>query len=225
MLFSAHDSKAVEIKDGIHPKLAVRPMYYILGFSDTPRMFTRRVVLDKLLKAVRYLPDQMGFMVWDVYRCRSCQDKLFKWMRGEIKKKYPQLADAENYKTAKKFMSPPSKVGDAYCPPHLSGGAVDLTLFDISTWQELDMGTPFDDCTERARSDYFDKYLPQSNNEMLVAERRKMLSSVMQKVGFSVYEYEWWHFDIGNVFWSRKFEIPEAFGPLFGDLELPECFP
>lgn len=222
MILNTRDMEAVETVNGLHARLMVEPMYFNLGFSNTSKIFGRRVVLDKLLQALAHLPRQVGFMVWDIYRCRSCQGRLFEWMRVEVKKKYPGLTDTENYETASKFMSPPSQIGDAYCPPHLSGGAVDLTLFDVTTGNELNMGTPFDDCTERAHADFFDKYPPQLDEDRIIRDRRKMLSGAMQSAGFSVYDFEWWHFDFGNVFWSRKTGLPEAFGPLFGDHEMPE---
>lgn len=221
MLFTKHDMKAVELTNDIHPRLKVKAMYYNLGFSDSPKMFARKAVLDRLIRALDQLPSHIGLMIWDIYRCRSCQRKLFEWMRGEVRKNYPDLNDAENYEMANKFMSPPSKVGDVYCPPHLSGGAVDLTLFDIATDSEFDMGSPFDDCTEKADAHYYEKNIPQSNDDKIIRDRRRLLSKVMQEVGFTLYEYEWWHFDIGDVFWSRKTGLPEAFGPLFGDLEMP----
>ena len=43
----------------------------------------------------------------------------------------------------------------------------------------------------------------------------------MEACGFTSYEYEWWHFDFGNVFWSCEVKRPVIFGPLFGDEEWP----
>ncbi len=45
----------------------------------------------------------------------------------------------------------------------------------------------------------------------------------MENAGFSPYPYEWWHFDIGNIFWSRVTKRPEIFGPLFSDKEWPNA--
>jgi D-alanyl-D-alanine dipeptidase len=43
----------------------------------------------------------------------------------------------------------------------------------------------------------------------------------MEKTGFTSYEYEWWHYDFGNIFWEKATGQPAIFGPLFGDLEWP----
>ena len=149
------------------------------------------------------------------------QAKLFDWMKGEIRKRTPNLTEQENYIEATKYMSAPSKIGDQYCPPHLSGGAIDLTLYHISNDNPVEMGTQFDDCTERANSDYFNERFDLSMDEKKIQESRKILRNAMEAVGFTSYQYEWWHFDIGNIFWSKKVNCPAVFGPLFGDEELP----
>lgn len=221
MTFHPCDLEPVQITDTVHPRIRVKPMYHLLGFSSSPSIYARRIVLEKLIAAAGSLPPHHGIMVWDAYRCRECQGKLFEWMRGEVKKKYPELSDADNYETARKYMSPPSQVGDRHCPPHLSGGAVDITLCDLAGGHELEMGTPFDDCTDKAHADHYEKLTRPSPVEREIRDRRRLLSVAMLGAGFSVYDYEWWHFDLGNVFWSRKTGVPEAFGPLFGDREMP----
>lgn len=164
-----------------------------------------------------------GFQIWDVYCPRAVQKNLFEWMRTEIRKTQPHLSEEENYTETKKYMSPPSEIGETYCPPHLSGGAIDLTLFDVEQGKELDMGTPFDDCTEQAWSDYFSNQSNLSAEDQLIKARRELLQSVMKKVGFVSYQYEWWHFDIGNIFWARTTQREPVFGPLFGDNEWGEA--
>lgn len=70
---------------------------------------------------------------------------------------------------------------------HNRGCAVDLTLVD-KNGLELDMGTEFDDFTERAHRDF--KNLPKE-----VLKNRKKLESIMEKHGFIGWQNEWWHFD------------------------------
>ncbi len=41
----------------------------------------------------------------------------------------------------------------------------------------------------------------------------------MESAGFARYQYEWWHFDIGDIFWSRVTGKKALFGPLYGDNE------
>lgn len=221
-IFSPSDLEPVEFNNNINSRIKIRPMYFELGFSSSPQIFGRRVVLDGLVNALNFLPNEYGFLIWDIYRPRQVQEKLFNWMREEIRKKNPTLSDQENYEETRKYMSPPSKIGEAYCPPHLSGGAVDLTLFEISNGNEVDMGTPFDDCTEQAHSHYFDSKPGLTPEEQKIKTHRDILRDCMKKGGMVSYQYEWWHFDIGNIFWSRVTGQPAAFGPLFGDREWKE---
>lgn len=219
--FSADDFEAIPFQNGQHPRIQIKPMYYELGFSPCPQIFGRKIVLTQLIKALSFIPDHFGFLIWDIYRPREVQGRLFNWMREEIRSKYPHLTDAENEAQTKKYMSAPSKIGDDYCPPHLSGGAIDLTLFDIRNGIELDMGTVFDDCTDRACTDYFEKQSNLTPAEIKIKEARTLLRAAMENAGFRAYQYEWWHFDIGNLFWSAIVHKPAVFGPLFGDKEWP----
>jgi D-alanyl-D-alanine dipeptidase len=70
---------------------------------------------------------------------------------------------------------------------HNRGCAVDLTLID-STGKELDMGTPYDDFSEKSHIDFFQ--LPDT-----VINNRKLLQEVIIKFGFIPLKTEWWHFD------------------------------
>ncbi len=219
--FPQSDYHAIEFSNEMHPRIKIHPMYFAMGFSSSPHIFGRRAVLERLLKAIEFIPPIYGFLIWDVYRPRQVQTKLFEWMKNEIRKKSPHLNEQENYDEARKYAAPPSKVGEAHCSPHLSGGAIDLTLYEIATHKELDMGTVFDDCTELAHRDYLEKKLQLSADEENIKKRRQLLRLVMESVGFVSYQYEWWHFDIGDMLWSRATGSPVLFGPLFGDEEWP----
>jgi len=219
--FSDADFEPIEFNNQIHPRIKIHPMYFELGLSPYSQIFGRRAVLNGLLESLDYLPPEYGFLVWDVYRPRAVQSRLFDWMREEVRKKFPELSEQQNYEETRKFVLLPSKVGEEYCAPHLSGGAIDLTLFDISNSVELDMGTPFDDCTERAHSNYFDLKKPLTFEEENIKKNRNILRGAMEKVGFVSYQYEWWHFDMGDILWSQITGCPAAFGALFGDEEWP----
>jgi D-alanyl-D-alanine dipeptidase len=80
---------------------------------------------------------------------------------------------------------------------HNRGAAVDLTLIDLRTGNELPMPTGYDDFTPRARQDFND--LPAE----AIANRAK-LREVMTKHGFDPLPSEWWHFDFRG--WER-FEL------------------
>ncbi len=220
--FQPDDFLPVDLETLAHPRLKLHSMYYAMGFSASSKIYARQAVVRRVLQALDDLPQQYGLLIWDIYRPRAVQATLFEWMRGEVKAKYPTLTDEENYQQASKYASPPTRVGEKNCAPHLSGGAIDLTLFEVATGNECEMGTPFDDCTARAHRDYFANRSPLSNEEQAIKARRDLLEKAMVKTGFVAYEFEWWHFSLGDRIWARLTGQAEIFGPLFGDNEWPE---
>jgi D-alanyl-D-alanine dipeptidase len=70
---------------------------------------------------------------------------------------------------------------------HNRGMAVDCTLLDASG-QEIDMGTPYDDFSERA-------WATSTDLTVTVHANRMLLQSIMSEAGFDVLPTEWWHFD------------------------------
>lgn len=83
---------------------------------------------------------------------------------------------------------------------HNRGAAVDLTLIDLKTGQELPMPTGYDDFTPRAAHDFDD--LPEN-----VRANRALLRDVMTKHGFTPLPSEWWHYDFNG--WEN-FELMDV---------------
>lgn len=71
---------------------------------------------------------------------------------------------------------------------HNRGCAVDLSLYDLKTGREVVMPSSYDEMSERAYPDYAGGTAEQRRLRNLLRRR-------MQAEGFTVYEYEWWHFD------------------------------
>ncbi len=72
---------------------------------------------------------------------------------------------------------------------HSRGSTVDLTLFDMSTEREVDMGGTFDYFGELSHPDYTEITEEQYAMRMLLRE-------VMMRHGFRPLEEEWWHFTL-----------------------------
>jgi len=77
---------------------------------------------------------------------------------------------------------------------HNRGAAVDLTLFDLSTGQPVEMVGGYDEFSERSFPDY-------PGGTSVQHWHRELLRTAMESVGFDVYEWEWWHFDYRD--WNR----------------------
>ena len=72
---------------------------------------------------------------------------------------------------------------------HSRGSTVDLTLLDMATGREVDMGSPFDLFSEVSHPDYRGITEEQYSNRM-------MLQKVMVRNGFVPIDCEWWHFTL-----------------------------
>lgn len=72
---------------------------------------------------------------------------------------------------------------------HSRGSTVDLTLLEMATGRELDMGSPFDLFSEKSHPDYRGITDEQYDNRML-------LRNAMLRNGFEPIDCEWWHFTL-----------------------------
>jgi len=97
--------------------------------------------------------------------------------------------------------TPPDKhhfVADpAHGSRHNRGCAVDLTLYDLKTGQPAEMMGLYDEMSERSYPDY-------PGGTALARWHRQLLRRMMEDEDFTVYEFEWWHFDYKD--W-RKYPV------------------
>jgi zinc D-Ala-D-Ala dipeptidase len=110
----------------------------------------------------------LGIKIFDAYRPFAVTCKIWKL-----------VAD-------RRYVSNPRKGSN-----HNRGVAVDLTLMDLKTGKELDMGTQFDNFTDTAHHDFY--ALPPQ-----VIANRRLLKSIMRKNGFNIVPTEWWHYQWVN---------------------------
>jgi D-alanyl-D-alanine dipeptidase len=80
---------------------------------------------------------------------------------------------------------------------HSFGMALDITLADADGL-ELDMGSHFDEMSERSHPDLETQLLAQGVLTRQHVAQRELLRSVMFHAGFSGISNEWWHFDCGE---------------------------
>lgn len=71
---------------------------------------------------------------------------------------------------------------------HNRGMAIDLTLFDRKTGQRLSMPSDYDESTPRA----FHNYMASDSASLA---HRAILRTEMERVGFAIFPWEWWHYD------------------------------
>lgn len=106
----------------------------------------------------------LGLKIFDAYRPYSVTVKMWDLIRDE------------------RYVANPAKGSG-----HNRGLAVDLTLIQLSTGEELDMGTSFDNFTDTAHHAF--RSLPD-----ITLKNREKLKSIMEKHGFTALPTEWWHY-------------------------------
>lgn len=80
---------------------------------------------------------------------------------------------------------------------HSFGMAIDITLLDESG-REVDMGTGFDDMTERSQPVLEPAMLASGAITAQQVANRQLLRAAMAHAGFNGIASEWWHYDLGD---------------------------
>ena len=91
---------------------------------------------------------------------------------------------------------------------HSFGMALDLTILDANG-AELDMGTGFDDLTERSHPALEVVLLARAEISVEQIANRQLLRDAMGQAGFLGISTEWWHYDCGDrdVVRERYFRV------------------
>lgn len=132
--------------------------------------YLRIIVADSLAAVQAALKKAgLGIKIFDAYRPYSVTEKMWELVKDD------------------RYAADPRKGSG-----HNRGIAVDLTLVEISTGKELDMGTGFDNFSDTAHHGF-------SNLPAQVLENRRMLKTTMEKHGFKALETEWWHYYLASA--------------------------
>ena len=167
------------------------------GYEEPCALLTREAA--RALKAVASEMIVQGYRlkIFDAYRPACAVRHFVLWgiEDQDIRMKpyfYPDLEKHELF--AKGYVAKQSS--------HSRGSTVDLTLLDMRTGKELDMGSPFDlfspishpDCRDITEEQY---------------ENRMCLQRAMVRGGFIPMDCEWWHFTLKNEpYPDTYFEFP-----------------
>ena len=137
-------------------------------FYKNERAFFNMSAADKLIEAKNELKELgYGIIIYDAYRPWFVT-KMFWEGTPENLKHF--VANPENGSS------------------HNKGCAIDIGLYDIETGESIVMISGYDEFTERA----YPNYMGGSKKQRDI---RDMLIQVMERNDFTVYEYEWWHFN------------------------------
>lgn len=183
------------------PALRVYPAYRHLGIPQAvDDCQVRQEVFERLLRAAEYLPAGLVLVVLDGWRSIAVQQHLYRTLEAAMAQHHPQADATTLQRLTRQFISPPSR--DPQAPsPHLTGGAVDVTLCDAQgRW--LDMGSRFDEVGPRSFSAHYEMAVAGDSAALVIRDRRRLLHNAMLEAGFSNLPSEWWHYDFGNQLWA-----------------------
>ena len=145
------------------------------------RAYLRREAVAALGRVQRDLRTQgLGLKVFDAYRPVRATLAMVDWTERVHR---------------------PDLLKDGYIASrsrHNLGLAIDLTLVELSTSRELEMGTPFDTFSTAAHT---------ANASGVAAVNRQKLKAAMEGEGFLNYDQEWWHYTF-NVSNPLRFDRP-----------------
>ena len=145
------------------------------------RAYLRREAAAALARVQRSLrPQGLGIKIFDAYRPVRATLAMVDWTER---------------------VNRPDLLKDGYIASrsrHNLGLAIDLTLIELATGRELEMGTPFDTFSAAAHT---------ANASGEAAANRQILKAAMEREGFLNYDQEWWHFSF-NVPNPLRFDRP-----------------
>ncbi len=167
------------------------------GYEQPVAIITKEAA--RVLKAVSNEMNVKGYRlkIFDAYRPATAVKHFVLWGIEDLDQRmkpffYPDLEKQSLFELG--YIASQSS--------HSRGSTVDLTLLDMETGKEIDMGSPFDFFSEKSHPDYKGVTDEQYENRML-------LQNVMVKYGFVPIDCEWWHFTLADEpFPDTYFEFP-----------------
>ena len=165
------------------------------GYLEPTALLTRQAADS--LKAVSDELMAMGYRikVYDAYRPQCAVDNFVRWAEdlSDTRMKqyfYPNLDKGVLFE--REYI--------AYKSGHTRGSTLDITLFDLKTQKELDMGGTFDWFGPESHPDYCCKpgTLEYAGGPLTPEQfaNRMILREAMLRHGFKPYDEEWWHFTL-----------------------------
>ena len=211
------DQPLVPVTSVFSPAIRCKPQYRLRGVPHSlDCCYCRQGVARKLAQISDWLlGSHLTLIVWDAWRPVAVQKALYDAYRERLRQEHPNALGDELDARTRRFVAFPSS-DPARPSPHLTGGALDVTLGDAQG-HELPMGTGFDDFSDGAMTRTYEvlqEQRPLTEQELEFLRNRRLLVHLMAQAGFLNYPEEWWHYDFGNLRSAAQTGQPAIYGPV-----------
>ncbi|MBK5244676.1 MAG: M15 family metallopeptidase [Eubacteriaceae bacterium] len=156
------------------------------GYNAPIILLTRKAATALGRVQKQLMENGYGLKIYDGYRPKRAVEHFIRWINADEDGKtndlyYPGMTRQEVFQGG--FIAKDSS--------HTRGSTVDLTVIDLETAKEVDMGGVFDFFSEISYSDYDHLSIEQSKN-------RVQLRYLMRSEGYEPMQQEWWHFTLAD---------------------------
>ena len=165
---------------------------FVEGYHSNNAILTNEAAIA--LSKVQDDLNKLGFslILYDAYRPQRAVDFFVQWSKNlndTINKRiyYPDTKKSELFKLG-------------YKSGHSRGSTVDVSIVEISSNKELDMGTVFDYFGVESHT-FFDELTEDQK------ANRLLLYKIMSNNGFKNYHMEWWHYTLKNEPFQKYFNF------------------
>jgi D-alanyl-D-alanine dipeptidase len=175
------------------------------GYLEPTALITRQAADSLLVVSKELLAKGYRLKIYDAYRPQKSVDHFVRWAESfndTLMKPYfyPDLT--------KDVLFPQGYIAEK--SGHTRGSTIDLTLFDMNTGKEVDMGGIFDwfgpeshpdFCGNPDTGEYTGDNKKSPAGRSITAEQfanRMILRKAMMSHGFKPIDTEWWHFTLIN---------------------------
>lgn len=155
-------------------------------------VYMRSKVLEKLVGAQSLLPRNVKIVVKAALRPIKVQQMLFDQEIEKARRKYGHWSNAKLRKHILEYVTDPA----VNTPPHATGAALDVQLFNTQRKLYLDTGSPVNSIDDKS---WCDNTIGFSATQK---QNRAMLRNAMLSVGFAPLASEWWHYSYGDQRWA-----------------------
>ena len=166
------------------------------GYTAEKAILTQQAANALKKVQLELLQDNLSLKIYDAYRPQRAVNFFWQWAKNvndTLMKQhyYPNIKKSHLFK--EEYIATRSR--------HSSGSTVDITIINLKTNTELDMGSPYDFFGPQSWVSYDKLTKTQLKNRMF-------LQNIMHKYGFRSYPKEWWHFTLrGEPYKDKYFDF------------------